>query len=156
MRLNRYLFTVVFLFASAVLLSQTKEDLKKQKLEIEKEILYTTELLNKTERNKTKSLNYLKTLEHQINTKEQLLITLNIEISLFNKEIKQTESLIIRTQEAIEIQNQNLNLLKEEYAKMIYSTFKQKGNRNTMIFILSSSDFNQAYKRMIYLKQYSN
>ena len=69
MRLNRYLFTVVFLFASAVLLSQTKEDLKKQKLEIEKEILYTTELLNKTERNKTKSLNYLKTLEHQINTK---------------------------------------------------------------------------------------
>ena len=38
---------------------------------------------------------------------------------------------------------------------MIYADFKQKGSRNDLIFIISSDDFNQAYKRIIYLKQYT-
>ena len=38
---------------------------------------------------------------------------------------------------------------------MIYAVFKQKGKRNNMMFIISSSDFNQAYKRVLYLRQYS-
>ncbi len=62
--------------------SQTKEELKKQKSSIEKEISYTTDLLNKTKANKTKSLSYLRMLDNQINNKERLLQTLNIEISL--------------------------------------------------------------------------
>jgi septal ring factor EnvC (AmiA/AmiB activator) len=38
---------------------------------------------------------------------------------------------------------------------MIYAAFKQKGSRNDLMFIISSDDFNQAYKRIIYLKQYT-
>ena len=155
MRLNRQLLLSVFLFIPVVLLSQTKEELKIQKTEIEKEIRYTTELLNKTKSNKTKSLNYLKALELQIKNKEALLITLNIEINLFNKQINRTEISIIQNHEAIEKEHQKLKDLKNEYARMLYATAKQKGGRNSMMFIVSSADFNQAYKRIIYLKQYS-
>jgi septal ring factor EnvC (AmiA/AmiB activator) len=155
MRLNRYLLILAFIFVSIALIAQTKDELKKQKLEIEKEISYTVKLLNKTRSNKTKSLNYLKVLESQIKSKAQLLITLNIEISLLNKQIKKTEFSIIETEQKIIVEEQNLKNLKDEYAKMIYAAFKQKGKRNDMTFIISASDFNQAYKRMLYLKQYS-
>ena len=155
LRLSR---TLIFLFSTFLYLtafSQTKEDLKKQKSELEKEINYTTELLNKTKSNKNKSLDYLKVLESQIKSKEQLLITLNIEISLLSKQIKKTEMLILKNKELIVNEEKTLESLKDEYAKMIYAAYKQKGSRNNLIFIISSSDFNQAYKRVIYLKQYS-
>jgi septal ring factor EnvC (AmiA/AmiB activator) len=155
LRLSRVL---IFLFSTFLYLpafSQTKEDLKKQKTELEKEINYTTELLNKTKSNKNKSLNYLKVLESQIKSKEQLLITLNIEISLLSKQIKKTEILILKNKESIVNEEKALQSLKDEYAKMIYVAHKQKGSRNELMFIISSSDFNQAYKRMIYLRQYS-
>jgi septal ring factor EnvC (AmiA/AmiB activator) len=156
MRFTRYLLFLKFIFLSVVLLAQTKADLKKQKSAIEKEIRYTSKLLNQTKHNKTKSLNYLKVLDSQIKSKEKLLINYKIEISLFNKQINTTELFISKIDEGIREDELNLTNLKEEYAKMIYSYFKKKGNSNDIVFILSSSDFNQAYKRIIYLKQYSD
>lgn len=155
MRFNRYLLILVLISMSIVLIAQTKDDLKKQKLEIEKEITYTNKLLNKTKSNKTRSLNYLRVLESQIKSKEQLLITLNIEINLLNKQIRKTELHIIGTEQKIIAEEEHLITLKQEYAKMIYAAFKQRGKRNNIIFIVSSVDFNQAYKRVLYLKQYS-
>ena len=154
-KFEQFLAFLALFFLSSILSAQTKEDLKRQKSEIEKEISYTTELLNKTEKNKTKSLNYLKVLESQIKSQEQLLITLNVEISLLNKQIKRTEFSILKTAQEIIIEEQNLKNLKDEYAKMIYAAFKQQGNRNDLMFIISADDFNQAYKRLMYLKQYS-
>ena len=155
LRLNNVLFLFLGCLLSISTFSQTKDELKKQKADIEKEISYTTDLLSKTKKNKTKSLNYLKVLDSQIKSKEQLLITLHIEITLINKQIKKTERSIIHIEETILKKVDNLQKLKDEYAKMIYSAFKQKGNRNDLMFIISSDDFNQAYKRIIYLKQYT-
>ena len=155
MRFTRYLLSLTFIFVSVVLLAQTKAELKKQKSAIEKEIMYTSELLNQTKYNKTKSLNHLKVLDSQIKSKEQLLINFNIEISLLSKQINKTELFISETEEGIREDERNLKKLKEEYAKMIYSYFKKKGNSNDIIFIVSADDFNQAYKRILYLKQYS-
>ncbi len=151
---NFSLFFFCFLLSFSCF-SQTKDELKKQKTELEKEISYTAELLSKTKKNKTKSLNYLKVLKSQIKSKEQLLITLHVEIALINKQIQKTEVSIIDTEEYILKSEENLQNLKDEYAKMIYAAFKQKGSRNDLIFIISSDDFNQAYKRIIYLKQYT-
>jgi len=156
LKLNKYILLFIGFLLSFSAFSQTKEELKKQKLSIEKEISFTTDLLNKTKANKTKSLSYLKVLDRQINNKERLLQTLNIEISLLNKQIKKTEQSIIRTEQSILDEQENLELLKSEYAKMIFACFKKKGNRNDLIFIISAEDFNQAYKRIIYLKQYAS
>jgi len=155
LRLNNFLLFFFGCLLSFSSFSQTKDELKKQKTELEKEISYTAELLSKTKKNKTKSLNYLKVLKSQIKSKEQLLITLHIEITLINKQIKKTERSIIDTEESILNKAENLQNLKDEYAKMIYAAFKQKGSRNDLMFIISSDDFNQAYKRIIYLKQYT-
>jgi len=156
LRQNKYIFLFFGILLSFSAFSQTKEQLKKQKSSIEKEISFTTNLLNKTKANKTKSLSYLKVLNKQINNKERLLQTLNIEISLLNKQIQKTEQSIIKTGQSIIAEHENLELLKSEYAKMIFACFKKKGTRNDLIFIISAEDFNQAYKRIIYLKQYAS
>ena len=156
MRLNRYLLIIAFIFVSvAIVVAQTKEDLKIQKSKIQKEIGYMTSLLNKTKSNKTKSLNYLIVLEAQIKSREDLLRTLNIEIRLLSKKIKKTVISITEIENMISTEEQSLINLKNEYAKMIYAAFKQKGKRNDLMFIISANDFNQAYKRILYLKQYS-
>ncbi len=155
MRFTNLLLSLIFFSGSFCLTAQTKKELKNQKLKIEKEIVYTTELLNRTKSNKSKSLNYLKVLEAQLKSKENLLSTLNIELTLLAKQIRKTELSILDAENEIIKEEKNLISLKEEYAKMIYAAFKQKGKRNNMMFILSSDGFNQAYKRLLYLKQYS-
>ena len=38
---------------------------------------------------------------------------------------------------------------------MLYSLQKNKNDRNNLMFIMSSETFNQAYKRVLYLREYS-
>ncbi len=141
LRQNRYIFLFFGILLTLSVFSQTKNELKKQKSTIEKEINYTTNLLNKTKENKRKSLSYLRVLDKQINNKESLLKTLNIQISLLIKQIRKTERSIIETQQSILNEQKELVLLKSEYAKMIYACFKEKGNRNNLIFIISAKGF---------------
>lgn len=50
----------------------------------------------------------------------------------------------------------DLEQLKQEYAKMIYYAYKNQDSYSKMMFVFSSSDFNQAYMRMKYMQQYSD
>ena len=45
--------------------------------------------------------------------------------------------------------------LKEDYAKTIVKSYKSRSEQNRIMFILSSENFLQAYKRMQYIKQYA-
>lgn len=155
MRLNNYIIAALLFLFSDALFAQTKEELKNTKLEIEKQIKYTSELLKKTSQNKKKSLNYLQVLEGKIQAQEKLLSTLSVETVLLNKQIKKTEHSIKKIEDTILLENQKLDRLKKEYAKMIYVLNKHKKN-STTIFILSAENFNQAYKRVLYLRQYAS
>ena len=136
LRLNKIIILFLIATIPVVVISQTKEELKKQKIAIEKEINYAVELLKRTQANKNKSIDYLNVLQKQIQNKEQLLETLVFEIKFLNKQIKKTENKVLNAEEAILIETQNLNQLREEYAKMIYATFVKKGNRNDLMFCL--------------------
>lgn len=149
------LFFLMVIIPGAIF-SQSKEELKKQKNAIEKEIKYTTELLKTANKNKNKSLSYLNALEKQIQNKEELLKTLIFEIKLISRQIKKTENKILDTEDGISGEEKNLQSLKLEYSKMIYAAFVKKGDKNDLIFIISAKDFNQAYKRVAYLKQYTS
>ncbi len=155
MRSRKYLL-FVFLICSQILLSQDKDSLKKQKQKLEKEINLTTSLLDKTKKDKDKSLNYLKFISIQINNQKKLVKTLSAEIRINEKEIIKIEKEIFDVKRRVSIEKKNYTKLKEEYAKMIYSMFLNKTLRNSIIFIVSAKDFNQAIKRIQYLKQYSS
>ena len=156
MHWNKIVFCFLLLLTTTSLFSQTKAELKEEKEIIKKEIKYTTELLEKNKKNREKSLYYLKVLEKQIRNQEMLLETLKFETKLLDIKIRETEEDILNTENEIASEERNLVQLKLEYEKMIYAAFKKKDTRNDLIFIISAKDFNQAYQRLVYLKQYSS
>jgi septal ring factor EnvC (AmiA/AmiB activator) len=135
--------------------SQNKKALQEKREQIEKDIKYTNKLLKKTKKNKEKSLSYLKVLSTQLKNREELLQMLNIEISFIEKQIGETTIKIVENRKIIEEKRKELIKLKEDYAKMIYYTYKNKHSFDSWVFIFSSKSFNQAYKRLKYLKQYT-
>ncbi len=141
------LFIITFLFNPS-LAQDKKNELKQEKNKIEKEIKYTNNLLSETKKSKETSLNQLIILNNKISYREKLIAAINSEINIFNNKIDANNSNIK------ELTNELLSL-KNEYAKMIYFAFKNKSLYNRLMFVFSSEDFNQAYKRLKYFQQYS-
>lgn len=155
-KINKIALIIFFLIFFIKGFSQTKEILKQQKEALEKEIKYTNSLLEKTKKNKTKSLTYLTVLNTQIKNKEKYISILSLEIGFLQSQIRKVENKINGFDENIKKQEKEIILLTEEYAKMIYFANRNKANQNPIIFIISAKDFNQAYKRALFLKQYTS
>ena len=51
--------------------------------------------------------------------------------------------------------NRELKVLKEDYEKMIVKSYKSRNEQSRIMFVLSSENFLQAYKRIQYMKQYA-
>ena len=151
MRLISFCILIFPLF----LFCQNKEELKNKKKEIEKEISYTSSLLKKTKDNKKTSLQYISYLNKKINSQERLIQISNIELNLIRKQINKLENKIVFTEQQIDKKEKEIVALKKEYGKMLYSLQKNKNDRNNLMFIMSSETFNQAYKRVLYLREYT-
>ena len=152
-RSNKIFFVIVLV--PFFCFSQNKDQLKEQKKVIENEISYTTSLLEKTKENKQTSLQYISYLNKKISSQERLIQISNIELSLIKKQINKLENQILFTEQQIDKKGKEILALKNEYGKMLYSLQKNKNDRNSLMFIMSSETFNQAYKRVLYLREYS-
>ncbi len=156
MKRNLNIILLFFLsFFSFLSFSQNKQQLKEQKNIVEKEISFTVNLLEKTKANKKNSLKYLKVLDSKINNEDKLLKIMNMEVNLLKKQIVIAQKKINFSVSEIKRIEEDITKLKDEYASMLYSLQKNRSSKNNLIFIVSSSTFNQAYKRVLYLKQYS-
>ncbi|MDD3875014.1 MAG: peptidoglycan DD-metalloendopeptidase family protein [Bacteroidales bacterium] len=148
-----FFLTITLAFCSALFLnsavySQSKERLQQDKRRLEEEIALTNRLLNETKRNTQTSVSQLVLINNQIRQRESL-------IQNISSEIRQLNNSISANNESIEILKKELTELKEQYSKMIYYAYKNRSAYNRLMFIFSSKDFNQAYKRMKYIQQYS-
>ena len=153
MKQNSFLF--ILLLTTYLSFGQNKDILKQQQIALEKEINYTTSLLNKTKENKKSSLVYIDYLDKKISSQERLLQLLNIEQNLLKKQIFKLENKILENEKSINDAEKEIIELKKEYAEIIYSLQKNKNERNDLMFIISSETFNQAYKRILFLREYS-
>lgn len=148
----RFFFTCLlatsFLIFAQNASSQSQNELNNQLLQLEKEIAYTNVLLNTTLKSRDDSYYKIELIARQIKRHENVLVTIQKEINNINRDID-TKQLEIRKKEA------ELTALKEEYAKMIYFANRNRNNYDKLMFIFSSEDFNQAYKRIKYFEQYS-
>ena len=97
---KQIILIAIILFAIPVF-SQNKKALQEKREQIEKDIKYTNKLLEKTKKNKEKSLAYLRVLSKQLKNREELLQMLNIEIRLIEKQIGKTTIKIAENQTTI-------------------------------------------------------
>lgn len=141
-------FSMLLCTTSISLFAQNKKDLESKKKELQKEISLTNKLLNETKKNKELTIDELLKLKSKINARLELISAMNQEIKLLNKQISKNQEATIALQK-------DLIKLKQEYAKMIYYAFKNKSTYNKIMFVFASNSFNQAYKRLKYIQQYS-
>lgn len=139
----------LLIFISVEAFSQTKvSSLKKRKQQNEKDIAYTSTLLKNTLKNKEVSLSRLNLLNQRIKARQALIKSIEGEVSYIGKQINSINKEIKKLED-------DLFKLKKQYAKVIVYAHKQKNSYEKLLFLLSSKDFNQAYKRYKYLQQFS-
>ncbi len=143
-----YLLLLIIFLVKPASCQNEKTKLQQNKKKIENEIKYTNKLLTETKKNKRVTINKLIILKNQISKREELIKTINAEIYYLNFQITYNKKTIKKL-------TNELNDLKKEYAKMIYSAYKNKNSENYLMFIFSSEDFNQAYQRIRYFHEYS-
>ena len=152
---TKHIICVLLCFSSAVVLAQSKEELQDTKEQLQNEIKLTNDLLNEAKKEKKTSINRLSTLKRKITARDEMINTLVIEIGLYAKGIQQLEQEVFIAEERIVLKQVELQSLKEEYAKLIYHAYHNRGGYDRLAFIFTAHSFHQAYKRIKYFQQYS-
>ena len=129
--------------------SQSKQALEKQKKEIQNEIKVIELKLSNSSKKKGLIISNAEDLNYKIKLQQNLISNINNQLNLILNEIDDNEIQLSN------LKNKELSL-KEELAKMLLIGYKKKSNLNKLMFIFSSSSFQQAYKRIQYFKQYVN
>ena len=112
---------------------------------LQDQIDLASELLLKTKNTKEASLSELQTLNQKIEARNKLIRTMDRQIRSIDREV---------TRKAKEIKKLEIRVdsLKSDYADLIKLAQRQQKPRDQILFILSSSSFAQAAKRMQYFK----
>ena len=135
--------------------SGDKEALQDKKAKIQKEIKLTNTLLQKANKEKNQSLTTLKTLNKQIQSRQEIIQTLDLEVKMASIQIGNLKQQIQETQQSIVTQQELLDTLKSEYALMIRHAYLNRNAYDRLAFVFSAQSYNQAFKRLRYLQEYS-
>ena len=145
----KYILLILFVFGSLNSFSQTKKELEAQRKELQEEVNKIRSLLSQTRSVEKNELDELAEINLQINAQTKLIIAIAAESKALNKEINGNE------REIKKLSNE-LKELKDDYADMIYKSYKSKSQNSRIMFLLSSQNFHQAFKRVQYMKQYTD
>ena len=149
-KLHYILLIFALLFSTEMLAQKTKRQrLEARRTQLQKDIVYINALLSNTQRKEKNLLGEVKDLNDKIKRRQQLIDAITSETKELNNEI-------YLNQLEINKQKRNLKALKEDYGDMIYKSYKSRSQNNRLMFLLSSDNFYQAYKRFQYMKQYTS
>tara|TARA_B100000795_G_scaffold131895_1_gene98437 strand:+ start:8592 stop:9782 length:1191 start_codon:yes stop_codon:yes gene_type:complete len=146
MRLFIKICFVLLTFSS--LFAQSRTELQKRKKQLLEEIELSNSVLDQTLAAKNVSVHQLKALKQKIAIRSQLIRTIQKEVGYIKEEVQMS----IRQQELLVA---DLDLLKISYSKLVLQAYKSSRHFNRLLFLFSSSDFQQAYKRLFYIRQIS-
>ena len=125
---------------------QDQKQLKREQQKLEKRISNTKKLLSKVKNNSQASLNEIRLIENQIKSREAL-------VNLFDNQVRTAEMKIVQKKIEIKRLRAKLSSLKDQYRKMFLYAYKHRGNYNKVMYLLASSDYNEALRRNRYLKK---
>ncbi|MBK8493755.1 MAG: peptidoglycan DD-metalloendopeptidase family protein [Chitinophagaceae bacterium] len=126
---------------------ETREDLEKQRAQLKKEMEQTQRLLNSNKSKTKQNLVQWKLINDKLNLQNRLIDNISKDINILDNNIYTNQREITRY-------NKLLDTLKEEYAKSMVYAYKNRNNYDFLSFIFSAASFNDAIKRVAYLKYY--
>lgn len=146
----KYFLSLLFVCLTSTIWSQSQQEkLEQRKAQIQKEIRDNEKMLQNVKSKEKSAMNVFLIQKNKIRLKENL-------ISTTEKQTRLLADDMYRNQLKINKLNRELKVLKEDYAKKIVNSYKSRSEQSRAMFILSSENFLQAYKRAQYLKQYTS
>ena len=147
--LQLVLLSFLFFGGLNVQSQNTREDLEERRLELREEIQKINSLRSSNKLREKSVLTQVEDLDRQIRATEKLIKVTNQQANLLTRDINSNTNKIQQLRK-------ELVKLKEDYGQMIEKSYKSKSQQSRIMFLLSSENFLQAYKRLQYMKQYAN
>lgn len=147
MRVAAFLFILLISICSFAQNSKIKE-LEQQRKNALREISNTDKLLKETKRSTTTLLDRIQLISNQIFSRQKVLDLLGQEITGINVEEKRIES-------EITILEAELKDKQKNYSKAIDGMLQNRQSENKMLFVLSGKSLTESYRRLRYLRDYS-
>lgn len=147
----KFLLSLIFICMTSLLWSQEsqQEKLEERKAQIQKEIRENEKLLQSVKKKEKSAVNVVIIQSTKIKLKEKLINTTEKQTKLLSNDMYINQVQINKLKK-------ELAELKEDYAEMIVKSYKSRSAESRAMFLLSSENFLQAYKRAQYMKQYTS
>lgn len=142
------LLSLLLITPDATAQKHTAKSIRKQQQTTQKEIKETNKKIKDNTAETKRSLNRLNLIEAEIASQEKTISSISQEIDSINKKLALLNDSIKDTEKKID-------KLKKDYSRAISNIQARSSSFDRMLFIFSASSFNQAYRRIRYLQQFS-
>lgn len=139
---------LLFCMAGQLNAQDRRESLEQKRKALQQEIKRINLLQESNKAKKQNVLEEAESLVQKIRTTQELVRTYNQEVNLLTDKIN-------TNQHQIESLRAELQRLKEDYAQMLKRAYHSRSRQSRLLFLFSSESFLQAYKRLKYIKQYT-
>ncbi len=145
--LKKIVFVVLFLSLAAASFAQSKEELQRKTQDLKREIDGLNQSLKNIQKNRKGALITYNLIRNKIVAREKLVQNINREVRVLE------DNIYLSTLEINKLRKE-LDTLKQEYAQSLVFAYKNRSNYDYLNFIFSAATFNDAVKRITYLKSY--
>jgi len=145
--LRSLLFLFIAILFAGTVIGQGSDELKKKQVEIQREIDDLKKTLDATKKNKKAGLGQLSMIQKKIRLREEAIGNISEQIDVIQGSISKSRNEITRLKA-------ELDTLKIQYEKSVVYAYKNRSNYDFLNFIFSASNFNDALRRVQYLKSY--
>ena len=143
------LFLTLALHLSGFSQSSKQKELELRRTELQREIQQITTLLFAGKKEQKSVFSIVEDLNFKIQKRKNIISITNQQANLLTREINTNQAKISKLR-------LKLKSLKDDYANMIVKSYKSRADQSKLMFLLSSNNFQQAYKRLQYIKQYAD
>ena len=141
---------VVFLSVMVCTLqAQSVKELEKQRNKTLQLLESTNKMLNETKKSQRSSLNKLTIINKNIVERKTL-------INNIRKEINELDGEMQRLNQEKRLLENRLSTLKRDYARLVQEAHLNRSVYTKIMFVLSANSFDQSYRRLRYLQEYSD
>ena len=126
---------------------EDKQELEREKKAIQSELKEIQGAYDRVKGEKRQSLSQLNMLKRKITLQERYISSINKELKFIDNDIYNSNVEIYRLRHQVDT-------LKMQYARTVVYAYKNRSSFNYVNFIFSSNSFNDAVRRVSYLKSY--
>jgi murein hydrolase activator len=127
--------------------NQSRSDLERERASIQKEIEDVKRSLDITHKNRKQTLGQLALLQKRLRLRQAAIANINQQLNFIQQDMNNSWQEIIKLKK-------ELDTLRKQYAESVVYAYENRTNYDYLNFIFAAGNFNDAVKRVEYLKSY--